>query len=488
MRLHDLLQGYRNASVTLKAAIWYTICNILQKIAAFLIIPFLTRMLSTADYGLYTVFLSWADIIEIFATMHMYSNGYVAGLIKNNEDQEKYTCSVQFISLITMTLCFGFCCIFSTPISHLLQIEQKLIYYMFFSFFATSSVGIWSSRQRVKNKYKMMVLVTLLYSVLAPVVSIVGAYISANKLETVIEVRVLTQFVIAIPFFLMNILGRKKAVVWEYCKGALIYNIPLMPYYLSMVVLNSSDRIMIKNIVGEAEAGIYGVAYSLSMAISIFVGALNLSLQPWIFNKLKSNSPGGANRVMGFTTCFIAMLNMCVLIISPELIKIVASEKYADAVWLMPPIICSLLIIFIYQQFLNIHFYFGENKIVFTASIVAAGLNLALNYLFIHLVGYIAAGYTTLASYLIIMVMYYLTMKRIAAREGIDYKRYFNTLIMFGVVMAFACLTVFVTFLYPYPAIRYAIVIIGCFICWLLRKQIILFVKKSKLLKGDIDR
>ena len=238
MRLHDLLQGYRNASVTLKAAIWYTICNILQKIAAFLIIPFLTRMLSTADYGLYTVFLSWADIIEIFATMHMYSNGYVAGLIKNNENQEKYTCSVQFISLITMTLCFGFFCIFSTPISHLLQIEQKLIYYMFFSFFATSSVGIWSSRQRVKNRYKMMVLVTLLYSVLAPVVSIVGAYISANKLETVIEVRVLTQFVIAIPFFLMNILGRKKAVVWEYCKGALIYNIPLMIYqWLCLIAL-----------------------------------------------------------------------------------------------------------------------------------------------------------------------------------------------------------------------------------------------------------
>lgn len=463
--------------MTFKATIWYTICNILQKAAAFLIIPFLTRMLTITDYGLYTVFLSWVDVVEIFATMRMYSNGYVTGLVKNSGDQERYTCSVQFISLVTMAVCFGIFSLFSKQISFFMQIEPIFINYMFFSFFATSSIGIWSSRQRVRNKYKLMVIVTLLYSVLAPIASIVGAYISVNKLETVIEVRVLTQFIIAIPFFLMNILGKKKAVVWEYCKSTLTYNFPLIPYYLSMVLLNSSDRIMIKNIVGETEAGIYGVAYSFSMAISVFVGALNLSLQPWIFNKLKNNNPGDAGKVMGFATCFIAGLNMCVLIVSPELITIVASEQYADAVWLMPPIICSLLIMFIYQQFLNIHFYFGENKIVFIASMVAAGLNLILNYIFIHLVGYIAAGYTTLVSYLVILVMYYITLKKIAGRVGVDYKKYYNTPLMFGVVAAFGGLTLVVTLLYPYPIIRYVIVLIGCFLCWVFRKRFIVFVK-----------
>ena len=474
--------------MTFKATIWYTICNILQKAAAFLIIPFLTRMLTIADYGLYTVFLSWVDVVEIFATMRMYSNGYVTGLVKNSGDQERYTCSVQFISLVTTAFCFGIFSLFSKQISFFMQIEPIFINYMFFSFFATSSIGIWSSRQRVRNKYKLMVIVTLLYSVLAPIVSIVGAYISVNKLETVIEVRVLTQFIIAIPFFLMNILGKKKAVVWEYCKSTLTYNFPLIPYYLSMVLLNSSDRIMIKNIIGETEAGIYGVAYSLSMAISVFVGALNLSLQPWIFNKLKNNNPGNAGKVMGFATCFIAGLNMCVLIVSPELITIVASEQYADAVWLMPPIICSLLIIFIYQQFLNIHFYFGENKIVFIASMVAAGLNLILNYIFIHLVGYIAAGYTTLVSYLVILVMYYITMKKIAGRVGIDYKKYYNMPLMFGVIAAFGGLTLVVTLLYPYPIIRYVIVLSGCFLCWVFRKRFIVYVKKAGFAKGIMNK
>lgn len=488
MNLYSLLQKYRNASVTFKATIWYTICNMLQKVAAFLIIPFLTRMLSTADYGQYTVFLSWVDIIEIFATMRMYSNGYVAGLVKNSEDQERYTCSVQFISLVTTVACFGIFCLFSNQVSSLLQMEPVFINYMFFSFFATSSIGIWSSRQRVRNKYKLMVLVTLLYSVLAPIASIAGAYISEDKLETVIEVRVLTQFIISVPFFLMNLLGKNKVIVWKYCKGALTYNIPLVPYYLSMVLLNSSDRIMIKNIVGETEAGIYGVAYSLSMAISVFMGALNLSLQPWIFTKFKNKTPGDAGKVMGVAVCFIAGLNLCVLITSPELITIVASVKYAEAVWLMPPIICSLLVMFIYQQILNIHFYFGENKIIVIASMVAAGLNLILNYIFIHLFGYIAAGYTTLVSYTVIMVMYYISMKKIAVREAIDYRKYYNTPLMFGVLVAFAILTVLVTFLYPYPVIRYLIVLIGCFMCLIFRKRILAFVKKLGLAKGNMNK
>ena len=53
------------------------------------------------------------------------------------------------------------------------------------------------------------------------------------------------------------------------------------------------------------------------------------------------------------------------LIVTPELILIVASEKYYAAIWTMPPIISSLIIMFIYQQFLNVHFYFGKNKIIF---------------------------------------------------------------------------------------------------------------------------
>ena len=146
-----------------------------------------------------------------------------------------------------------------------------------------------------------------------------------------------------------------------YCWDSLKYNVSLIPYYLSMVLLNSSDRIMIQKIVGHSQAAIYSVAYSLSMIIVVVSGALNLSLQPWIFKKFKSDSNDKICSVLNLAIVFIALLNAVLLLIAPELIVIVASDKYYEAIWTMPPIIVSLLVIFIYQQFLNVHFYYKSN-------------------------------------------------------------------------------------------------------------------------------
>jgi len=482
MHIYNVIEKYKKASVTFKATVWFTMCNALQKLSAFLIIPILTRLLTTSDYGFYSVYLSWVDIIEILATMRIYSNGYVAGLIKNDNDQDRYTFSVQLVSIVVILVNFLIFLCFSNHISTWIQIEKKLIYYMFFSFISTSSIGIWSSRQRVNNKYKLMVIVTLLYSVLAPFASIVIAYKSGNRVEAVIIARVITQFLISLPFLIINISGIKKGIVVKYCKETLTYNFPLIPYYLSMVVLNSSDRIMIKNIVGEAEAGIYSVAYSLSMAMFVFVGALNLSLQPWFFNKLKKSSPNGAAKTISLSACIVAILNMGVLIISPELIKFVASEKYAAAIWTMPPIIYSLLIMFIYQQFLNINFYYGKNGIIFVASVTSAIINIILNSILINIYGYIAAGYTTLVSYLVIAIMYYISVRIVSNKENVDYKDYFNIPSILTIILCFGCLTFAIVFLYPYPYIRYGIVSIVMIVIVLFHKKILYLIKDESLI------
>ena len=173
---------------------------------------------------------------------------------------------------------------------------------------------------------------------------------------------------------------------------------------------------------------------------------------------------------------------MLLIITAPELILIIASAKYYEAIWAMPPIIASILIMFIYQQFLNIHFYFGKNKAVFIASIIAAGGNVVMNIFCINWFGYIAAGYTTLLSYCMIAILYYFTMKRICKENQVDYKNYFSMKFIFGDCFVFAVLTIIVSMLYPYPVIRYGLVSAGLSICFIKRKKIILLCKKSGLI------
>ena len=75
----------------------------------------------------------------------------------------------------------------------------------------------------------------------------------------------------------------------DYAIDALKYNLPLMPYYLSMILLNHSDRLMIQKIDGYEDAALYSVSYSAAMVIFVISGALNLSLQAWLFKELKLN-------------------------------------------------------------------------------------------------------------------------------------------------------------------------------------------------------
>ena len=44
-----------------------------------------------------------------------------------------------------------------------------------------------------------------------------------------------------------------------------MFNLPLVPHYLSGAILNTADRIMIEKMVGASAAGIYSLAYSVSL-------------------------------------------------------------------------------------------------------------------------------------------------------------------------------------------------------------------------------
>ncbi len=65
-------------------------------------------------------------------------------------------------------------------------------------------------------------------------------------------------------------------------------------------------------------------------------------------------------------------------------------------------------------------FYYEKTQFLMAASMAAAGANVVLNFIFIRLFGYIAAGYTTLACYMLYSVGHYIVSKRILVNEGIQ--------------------------------------------------------------------
>ena len=378
--LKKIIKKYRDMSVEMKAASWYAVGNIIQKIAPWLVMIILTHYLATEEYGIYSIFMSWLEIFEIIITLRIYSNGYVAGLVRDDENRTIYTATMQSLSIVLIVIWTLMYLMFHKGINYITGISTPLSILMICSFIGTISFGLWSSRQRVDNQYKKMLFAIIVYGLIGPIVGALTVFLNLdNPIFYVIATRTVIQLGVAIPFFISNYKGTSTLWKKDYAIDALKYNLPLMPYYLSMILLNHSDRLMIQKIDGYEDAALYSVSYSAAMVIFVISGALNLSLQAWLFKELKlKDSSKDKSKLITVGTIIVAFCAIAEIVMAPEIILILGGKKYLKAIWVMPPLAISVIVMYIYQQYVNILFYYKKTKFILFASVFAAVCNIIL--------------------------------------------------------------------------------------------------------------
>ena len=91
----NITSKYRSLSVQAKAALWFTICSFLQKGISFITVPIFTRLMSTEEYGTYTVYLSWLQILTIMTSLYLFNGVYDNAMAKYEKQRDEYTSTMQ---------------------------------------------------------------------------------------------------------------------------------------------------------------------------------------------------------------------------------------------------------------------------------------------------------------------------------------------------------------------------------------------------------
>jgi O-antigen/teichoic acid export membrane protein len=128
--------------------------------------------------------------------------------------------------------------------------------------------------------------------------------------------------------------------------------------------------------------------------------------------------------------------------------------------------------------FANIEYYYGKTNYVAAASIGAAITNILLNYFFIPIYGYIAAGYTTLISYILYALGHFLFMRRVSYKCAGGVKFYSHKLIMIISVL-FLLFVLIIMPMYNFSYIRYGLFLIVLILMFFNRSKWI-FILESK--------
>lgn len=478
-KIKFLIDQYKAINVQAKATLWYTICNLFQNGISFLTIPIYTRMLTTSEYGEYTVFQSWREILVIFATLNLYCGIFTKAMVDHEDDRDRYTSAMQGLSTLLTVAMFVIYLTAADFWNHILDMDSLTVLLMLVQFICFPAFNFWAVRQRVEYKYIAMVAVTMCMSILTPALSLYLLFFTELRAEAVIYGYLAVQIVFGGFFYVYHFIKGKVFFVKEYWMHGLKFNIPLIPHYLSIMVLGQADRIMIKKYCGDEKAGIYSLAYQVSMIMSIFINAINGSMVPWVYESLKKKSYKGIADISTKLCLLIGIMTLGASMIAPEIIWILGSDKYVEAIWVIPVVALGVYFTFCYSLFSNVEFYYGETQYIMTASSSGAVLNIILNAVCIPKFGYIAAGYTTLVCYICFAVAHYMITVKIAKKYKIDEALFdIPKLLLLTAVLVVG--TILCMVLYNFTLLRYAMILTAAAIVLLNLKKIVNIVAGLK--------
>lgn len=459
--LAKLMGIYRGMSAPVKASFWFLICNVVQAGIGVLAGMIFARIMSEEEYGALGVFNSWKSILMVFSSLNLSYGVFNNAMLKyeDSKTRDEYVSSMEALYGIITAFITVFYVIFHDWCNARLGMTTPVAVMMILELFFCPALLFWSSRQRFEFKYRSLVTVTIIMSVLNIVLGVIFVLLSENKTEARIFSQVLVDVIFCGYLFVYQLIKGKKLFIPKFWKFALAFNIPLVPHYLSEILLNMSDRIMIEKIVDDVAAAKYTVAYGVPSLMQLFMNAVNASFLPWAYSKIRGKKYRDIGKMANTMMIFMFVLVLFVMLLAPELLLILAGKKYADSVYVIPPLAISVLFLFFYDMYSTVEFYFGENIGVMVASIVSAVLNVILNLIFISKFGYEAAAYTTMTCYMFYALAHYV-FYRYTSRKHLEGAKVFDGGVMFITAAVAVGIMFIVNAVYGNILIRYILMAI----------------------------
>lgn len=239
---------------------------------------------------------------------------------------------------------------------------------------------------------------------------------------------------------LANLLRAARGGRWNarHLKYALAFGIPLMPHALSTFLLSLSDRVIVSHFAGYANTGLYSLAYDVGAITGTAATALN---QAWLPQFLDLRKAGNTAQIAALSrTVSIAFTAICclALLMARELMFLLGGESFRVALPVVPVVIMAQAAMFLATFYANYAFYRKRTGLISLATLTAALINVALNIWLVPLYGYAAAAWTTWISYVLLTATEY-GIARFLLREQVVAAR---TLLTHQVLLAAAALLV----------------------------------------------
>ncbi|HBE81129.1 MAG TPA: polysaccharide biosynthesis protein [Firmicutes bacterium] len=397
-----------------KASSYYLVGNLFSQGMSFLTVPIFTRILSTYDYGVVTTYNSWIGILSMVMGFTLYM-GIRAAFIDYKDKIDNFMSVTTMFTIISSALMGLF--LFAGVVLLRINVSLTLVILCWLQGMMSALTENYSMYLMMQYRFKLRTVIMILPNLLSAIGSIIAILFVVRSNLYMGKI---------VPTAVINILFGGLVILFVFKKSKVLYNIkflkyglavssPLILHGIGLNILSQSDRTMITWLADASQTGIYSLVYNFSMLATVITASLDGVWVPWFTEKMKAQDINTLNKRAVDYVNLMTYAMVCLLLSGPEVLKILASPKYWEGINIIPPVVLANYLIFMYALYVNVEHFYKKTPYITLNTLLAAGSNLVLNYIFIPHYGYVAAAYATLASYLLSLVLHATYAKKLNA-------------------------------------------------------------------------
>jgi O-antigen/teichoic acid export membrane protein len=398
----------------------YLTADFFAQALGFITVPIFTRLLTPHEYGILAIFNTLISILVIFFGLNIFAG--IKQYYMEKTDDFGLALGSNLVFLIVFNL-------FLIIIAFILEKSLARFFGLrdfvfFFAVLITSGTVFYqvllSYLQSSQNSKKYSMLEIIKNSSILIISIIFVIIFKENKyLGRIYGQLIITGLVFIFTILFLNRIA-KYSIQWKYIKFTLNYGMPLIPHTISTLILAYFDRLMIQQLSTTVNTGLYSFAYNVGMLMNVVAMASSKAWQPIFYQDYTDSKYQLIEKKAFNYTNYIYIAAIGLILFSKEIVIILADKKYYSALNLIPVIILGYVMVYLYTFYFQYASYRRKTVLISLSTLIAAVLNIVLNYLLIPRYGYFMAAYATLASYTLLLVLHYMNARYILKEHVIS--------------------------------------------------------------------
>lgn len=399
--------------------------TILSFIFSPILIFLLTRNLSVAEYGVYSILAATVAMLSTFLGLSL--NTFIITKLPgmNYYKRVKSMASILYFELIFLAVLFT--TLFIPKVNNILLSYLKIQSYSFefqlvliiilISIICYLFTYYLAANKKIEMQSFSLFAYNRLWIILLLTFFLIFKEVNLKIVFSLWLAGLIISFIIILLYIKKDIIfffKKVKTISSKTIKKALIFCIPLIPVSACGWVIAFADRYMINYLKSQDLTGIYSLSYSLAMLILSFSIIISNVLHPYV-SKAWSDKKGHQilfNAMLKYNLIIIFPASIGLFVLRKQIITLISGTNYLPGSTAIAILVFFPLFAFLTDLYSKNLALRDKTKLMALVYGGGAILNIILNYFLIIAYGINGAAISTIISYLFMALSFHIATRK----------------------------------------------------------------------------